>query len=83
MAWAPKISASLGQKIMLLGIDHRKDKVNPKSDVVAYSSTTNKELTKFHSNYYYQPRSAETSVRMNNIIADCLSAYGKANGFLP
>ena len=83
IAWAPKVSSALSHKVMLLGIDHRKDKVNSKSDVVAYCSTTNKELTKFHSNYYYQPRSSETSVRMNNIIADCLSAYGKANGFLP
>lgn len=83
VAWAPKISSALGHKIMMVGIDHKKDKITSKSDVVSYCSTINKDLTKFHSNYYYQPRSTDHSVRMNNIIADCLSAYGKINGFLP
>ena len=81
--WAPKVSSALNHKVMLLGIDHKKDRMNSREDVVSYCSTTNRDLTKFHSNYYYESRSSETSVRINNILADCLSAYGKANGFLP
>lgn len=42
IAWAPKISNALGNKVMLVGIDHRKDKINSKSDVIGYCSTINR-----------------------------------------
>ena len=51
--WAPKISQSLIQKIMLIGIQKGKDTANPQSKIVGYCATLNKEMTKFHSSYDY------------------------------
>lgn len=40
-------------------------------------------MSRFHSNYLYQPMTSNFNPKMGDIIADCLASYSKANSALP
>ena len=75
--WAPKNPTSVNPKTMLIGIDFCKDTGNKKFNVVGYCATINKEMSKFHSNYHYQPLNINFSTKIRETVTDCLAAYGK------
>lgn len=81
--WAPKVSSAVNPKTLLLGVDVYKDTTNKNFNIVAYCATINKEMTKFHSNYHYQPYAINFCLKMNAIIAECLTVYVKENSYLP
>ena len=79
--WAPRIPAGVPQRTMLLGIDTCKE---GKNNIVAYCCTTNKEMTKFHSNYLYEPKeSGKFNAKIGDLVSDCLATYTKLNAFVP
>lgn len=81
--WAPRVSQSVNPKTILIGIDTCKDTGNRNYNVVGYCCTVDKDMSKFHSSYHYQPLSSNFSIKIRDIISDCLAAYGKANACLP
>jgi hypothetical protein len=78
--WAPKNPAAIPPKTMLVGISSCKE---AKNIIVGYCCTINKEMSKFHSNYDYQPMTSNFNPKMGDIIADCLASYSKSNSTLP
>lgn len=79
--WAPRVPSSVPQRTMLVGIDSCKVGSHK---VVGYCCTINKEMTKFHSSYHYQPVvTTNFSAKMGDLIADCITAYSKNNSVMP
>jgi argonaute-like protein implicated in RNA metabolism and viral defense len=80
--WSPKLPNGINIKTMLIGIDTSKS-LGKSDNTVAYCCTLDKNMTKIHSNYYYQTLSNNLSVKIGDLVCDCLSSYAKFNKFFP
>lgn len=66
-----------------MGIDTAKDIQNKKMSVLSYCCSLDKNSTKFHSKYVYQPSSLGFNSKIKDAVADCLMAYAQANNQFP